>query len=196
PGADTTLNYWQNFLLGEPTFGEGGGGAANHDYRIPAFAAFAQDDWRIRPDLTLNLGLRTEWVGAAEDNLCHLGNTIPNNANTIGDAFVFPSCVSKYGFSGFSGTLNSAALNNEYATVPEPRIGFAYDVAGKHDTVIRGGYGIYSVREDIGAVDNLSFSPPFYPVSILVGETPYESLSHMYAGILPPLGSAPSAAYL
>ena len=112
PGADTTLNYFQNFLLGEPTFGEGGSGAPNHDYHIPAFAAFAQDDYRVTPNLTLNLGLRVEWVGAASDNLCHLGNTIPNNANTIGDPFVFPTCVSKYGFTGFSGTLDSAALNN------------------------------------------------------------------------------------
>jgi hypothetical protein len=166
PGGVTGLDYWQNFLLGSETFGEGGGGAGNHDYQIPAFAAFAQDDWRIRPDLTLNLGLRMEWVGAAYDNLCHLGNTIPQNANLTGDAFVYPSCVSKFGISGLRGTLNSAALNNEYARVPEPRIGFAYDVGGKHDTVIRAGYGIYSVREDIGAVDNLSFSAPIYPVLV------------------------------
>jgi hypothetical protein len=185
PGGDTTLNYFQNFLLGEPTFGEGGSGAANHDYHIPAFGAFVQDDYRIRPDLTLNLGFRTEWVGAAEDNLCHLGNTIPNNANTIGDAFVYPSCVSKYNVSGFTGTLNNAALNNEYSTVPEPRIGLAYDVAGKHSTVIRAGYGIYSVREDIGAVDNLSFSPPFYPIFV-VGNAPGQ-LGSLLSG-LPPLG--------
>jgi hypothetical protein len=190
PGADTTLNYWQNFLLGEPTFGEGAGGAANHDYHIPAFGAFAQDDYRVRPTLTLNLGLRTEWVGAAEDNLCHLGNTIPNNANTIGNAFVYPSCVSKYGISGFSGTLNSAALNNEYSTVLEPRIGLAYDVGGRHDTVIRAGYGIYSVREDIGAVDNLSFSPPFYPIFV-VGNAPGQ-FGSLLAG-LPPLGAVPTA---
>jgi hypothetical protein len=185
PGADTTLNYWQNFLLGEPTFGEGGSGAANHDYHIPAFGAFAQDDYRMRPDLTLNLGVRIEWVGAAEDNFCHLGNTIPNNANTIGNAFVYPSCVSKFNLPGLSGTLNSAALNNEFATVPEPRIGLAYDVVGKHQTVIRTGYGIYSVREDIGAVDNLSFSPPFYPIFV-VGNAPGQ-FGSLLSG-LPPLG--------
>ncbi len=160
-----SISDFQNFLTGYTFLGEAGGGAANHNYHIPAFGAFGQDDFRITQTLTLNLGLRVEWVGAAYDDLCHLGNTVLDNANTIGQPFVFPTCVSKYGFQGFSGTENSAALGNEYATVPEPRIGFAYDFAGKHNTVIRGGYGIYSVREDIGAVDNLSFTAPFYPLS-------------------------------
>jgi len=191
PGADTKLNYWQNFLLGQPTFGEGGGGADNHDYFIPAYALFAQDDWRVRQNLTLNLGVRTEFVGAAEDRLCHLGNTIPNNANLLGDPFVYPSCVKKFNFPGFTGTLNSAALNNEFSTVVEPRIGFAYDLGGKHDTVIRAGYGIYSVREDIGAVDNLSFTAPFYPLSVLPG-TP-DTMGKLLA-TLPPLGQVTQAA--
>lgn len=190
PGADTTLNYFQNFLLGEETFGEGGGGAANHKYQIPAFSAFAQDDFRLRPDLTLNLGIRVEWVGAAYDDLCHLGNDIPGNANQTGLAFVYPSCVNKFGIPGFTGTLNSAALSNEYATVPEPRIGFAYDVGGKHQTVVRGGYGIYSVREDIGAVDNLSFTAPIYPV-LVTGNAPGQ-MGGIFAGA-PPLGTVSSA---
>ncbi|HKM85874.1 MAG TPA: carboxypeptidase-like regulatory domain-containing protein [Terriglobales bacterium] len=197
PGGVTGLDYWQNFLLGAETFGEGGGGAANHDYHIPTFAAFAQDDWRITSSLTLNLGFRAEWVGAAYDNLCHLGNDIPQNANLTGVAFVYPSCVSKFNIPGLSGTLNSAALNNEYATVPEPRIGFAYDVGGKHSTVIRAGYGIYSVREDIGAVDNLSFTAPIYPV-LVTGNAPYSGPGTGMAGIFagaPPLGQV-SAAFL
>lgn len=195
PGGDSTLNYWQNFLLGETNLGEAGSGAANHDYHIPAWGAFVQDDFRATSSLTLNLGLRAEWVGAAYDKLCHLGNAVLENANTIGDAFVFPKCVSKYGFNGFTGTLNSAALNNEYATVPEPRIGFAYDFAGKHNTVVRGGYGIYSVREDIGAVDNLSFTSPFYPLTGNVAGPPppvgpgnFDNMGALLTGLLPPLG--------
>ncbi len=193
PGGDGTLNYWQNFLLGETNLGEAGSGAANHDYHIPAYAGFVQDDWRVTQSLTLNLGIRTEWVGAAYDKLCHLGNAVLDNANTIGDPFVYPKCVSKYGFPGFSGTLNSAALNNEYSRVPEPRIGFAWDVGGKHDTVIRAGYGIYSVREDIGAVDNLSFTAPFYPLTGNIANptipNSWDNLGGLLSGLLPPLGT-------
>jgi hypothetical protein len=193
------LNAFQNFLLGQPAVGEGGSGADNHDYHIPAYALFAQDDWRVTPTLTLNLGVRVELVGAAEDNLCHLGNTIPQDANApIGQPYVWPKCVDKFGLAGLTGTLNSAALNNEFATVPEPRIGFAYDVDGKHDTVIRAGYGIYSVREDIGGVDNLAFAPPFYPLAFPSGS--YASLATLYSPggvpLLPPLGSAPQAGFV
>ena len=196
PGVDSNLSGFQNFLMGQPLPAEGGSGAYNHDYHIPAFAAFAQDDWRITPTLTLNLGLRMEFVGAASDSLCHIGNSVLDLANPpTGQPYVWPKCASKFGVQGVTGTLNSAGLNNEYARVPEPRIGFAYDVGGKHDLVIRAGYGIYSVREDIGGVDNLAFAPPSYPLSLPAGS--YSSLANVLApgGVpsLPQLGSQPNS---
>jgi hypothetical protein len=176
PIADNGLVYFtppvtaptdfQTFLQGSPYFGEGGGGLGNHDYRIPSYSWFAQDDYRVRRDLTLNLGVRNEFVGAPYDILCHTGNTNPELANTTGQPYVWPKCVDKFGLSGVTGTLNSAGLNNEYATVFEPRIGFAYDLGGHHTTSIRGGYGIYSVREDLGAADNLAITPPAYPFGV------------------------------
>ena len=152
-GFDTDF---QAFLAGSPLLGEGGGGLGNHDYRIPSYAWFAQDDYRVSKTLTLNLGLRNEFIGAPYDTLCHTGNTNPELAITTGQPYVYPKCIGKFGLSGITGTLNQAGLNNEYATVWEPRIGFAYDLGGHHTTSIRGGYGIYSVREDLGAVDNLA----------------------------------------
>jgi hypothetical protein len=175
PIADNGLVYFtpptaptdfQSFLEGSPFFGEGGGGLGNHDYRIPSYSWFAQDDYRVRPDLTLNLGVRNEFDGAPYDLLCHTGNANPDLANTTGQPYVWPRCVNKFNLTGVTGTLNQAGLNNEYATVFEPRIGFAYDVGGHHSTSIRGGYGIYSVREDLGAADNLAISPPVYPFGV------------------------------
>jgi hypothetical protein len=157
---------FQSFLAGAPLFGEAGGGVGNHDYRIPAYSWFAQDDYRVSQTLTLNLGFRNEFAGAPYDELCHLGNLNPSLANTTGQPFVYPTCVSQFKLPGLSGTLNRAAVSNEFATVWEPRIGFAYDLFGHHTTTIRGGYGIYSVREDLGAVDNLSFSAPFFPIAV------------------------------
>jgi hypothetical protein len=166
--AITAPTDFQTFLQGSPLFGEGGGGLGNHDYRIPTYAWFAQDDYRVRKDLTLNLGFRDEFVGAPYDLLCHTGNTNPELAPTTGQPYVWPKCVNKFGLSGVTGSLNQAGLNNEYATVWEPRIGFAYDLGGHHTTSIRGGYGIYSVREDLGAADNLAITPPTYPFGVNV----------------------------
>jgi len=192
---------FQSFMAGSPLLGEGGGGLGNHDYRIPGFAWFAQDDYRVSKTLTLNLGFRNEFLGAPYDTLCHTGNTDPNLANTTGQPYIYPKCISKFGLTGITGTLNSAGLNNEYAKVLEPRIGFAYDVGGSHTTSIRGGYGIYSVREDLGAVDNLAIVPPTFP--FLVGFEPGpNSLTNLFASSpafpngIPPLGAAPTQTYV
>jgi hypothetical protein len=197
-GYDTDF---QSFLAGSPLLGEGGGGLGNHDYRIPGFDWFAQDDYRVRKTLTLNLGFRNEFLGAPYDTLCHTGNTNPELANTTGQPYIYPKCISQFGLSGIAGTLNQAGLDNEYARVWEPRIGFAYDVAGRHTTSIRGGYGIYSVREDLGAVDNLAIVPPTYP--FLVGFAPGpNSLANLFASSaafpngIPPLGAQPTQTYV
>jgi hypothetical protein len=201
PGATPFGSDFQSFLAGDPLVGEGGGGLGNHDYRIPAYAWFAQDNYRVSKTLTLNLGFRNEFLGAPYDLLCHTGNTNPALANTTGQPYVYPKCVNKFGLSGITGTLNQAGLNNEYATVWEPRIGFAYDLGGHHTTSIRGGYGIYSVREDLGAVDNLAISPPTFP--FLVGFAPgANSLTNLFAHSaafpngIPALGAAPTQPYV
>ena len=78
PGSD---HDFQSFMAGSPLLGEGGGGLGNHDYRIPGYSWFAQDDYRASKTLTLNLGFRNEFLGAPYDTLCHTGNTDPNLAN-------------------------------------------------------------------------------------------------------------------
>ncbi|HXJ03962.1 MAG TPA: carboxypeptidase regulatory-like domain-containing protein [Candidatus Acidoferrum sp.] len=156
---------FQNFLLGTPEFSFGGGGLSNHEYRSNNYAVFAQDDWKIRPNLTLNLGLRTEMFGAFHDDLCHIANLDPALANAGKFPFIYPSCVNKLNLAGLTGNANGTTFNNNYARNIGPRVGLAYDLFGHHNTTIRAGYGIYYVREDVGTADQLSFETPFLPVA-------------------------------
>ena len=90
PGGATDF---QKLVVGAPDFSFGGGGVFNHQYRNNNFGYFAQDDWKVRPDLTLNLGLRTELLGAFYDNLCHIGNFDPQLANSGKYPFVYGGCA-------------------------------------------------------------------------------------------------------
>jgi hypothetical protein len=168
-----------NFLSGAPAFNFGAGGVFNHKYRINNSAFFAQDDYKILSNLTLNLGLRVEINGAFHDDLCHIGNVDPDLVGKGQNPFIFPSCVNSLNVAGLTGSASSTTMKNNYATGLGPRIGLAYDVLGHHNTTIRAGYGIYYVREDMGAVDQLSFQAPFLPVVFFPGAP--GSLTNFYA---------------
>jgi len=164
------LTDFQKFLEGAPDFSFGGGGVFNHKYRTNDFAFFAQDDWKVRPDLTLNVGLRAEVLGAFYDKLCHIGNLDPDLANRGQYPFVYGGCVKGLNVPGLTPTGSDTTYKNNYATGLGPRIGFAWDVFGHHTTSLRGGFGIYYVREDVGSVDQLSFQAPFLPVAFFNGQ--------------------------
>ena len=176
---------FQNFLLGTPQFTFGGGGVYNHEYRANNYGFFAQDDWKIRRDLTLNVGLRAEIFGGFNDRACHIGNLDPALANAGQFPFVYPSCVKGLNLAGLSGNANSTTYNNNYSTTIGPRIGLAYDLFGRHTTTIRTGFGIYYVREDVGTVDQLSFQAPFLPVAF--GGSPPGCMGSIYS-TTPPAG--------
>ena len=96
---------------------------------------FVQDDWKIRPTLTLNLGLRWDIdfnsLGETDrDKACPSLTAIdPNNLNC---EFI-------------RNILGPHKGNGKYHNFG-PRVGFAWDPFGKGRTVVRGGYGIYYDR--------------------------------------------------
>jgi len=170
-----------NFVGGTPEFSFGGGGVYNHKYRQNNSAVFVQDDWKAPSNLTLNLGLRTEFLGAWTDGDCHIGNIESDLTKSGTYPFVYPSCVNKLGVSGLTGSGAGSTFRNSVSTGWGPRVGFAWDVFGHHTTTLRGGYGIYYVREDVGAVDQLSFQSPFIPI-VFFGQTPGFNMSNFFTG--------------
>ena len=171
PIPDQATSDFQNFLLGAPQFSFGGGGVYNHNYKQNNYALFVQDDWKVSRRLTLNLGLRTEIMGAWVDGDCHIGNVDSNLTKSGTNPFIYPPCVSQLGVDGLTPNGSATTFHNNFSTGIGPRLGFAYDLFGKHSTTIRGGYGIYYVREDVGAVDQLSFQTPFLPI-VFAGSAP------------------------
>jgi len=139
------------------------------------FAGYAQDDWRVTDDLTLNLGLRyearTPWVEQNDRQV---------SVDILTGTLQYPGHVPVQGVgtNGFSRGL----YKSEYGLPAlQPRIGFAYSPSAlNHKTVFRGAYTISSYLEGTGTNLRLTQNPPFTPPQTEAGN----------AAIGPSFGSA------
>jgi hypothetical protein len=109
---------------------------------ISHFAAlFAQDDWKVRPNLTLNLGIRWSFETPrheADGDTSSLVPTVPNpGASGFPGALVFGGVGP--GRDGNKGETWASTYYKDF----EPRIGFAWNPEFNRKMVIRGNYGIY-----------------------------------------------------
>jgi len=123
-----------SLLLGFPS---GGSGTLNADstYTIRHSALFLQDDWKVTPRLTLNLGLRWEYEGPYTDRFNAITNFDPDKNFSVGGVPLVGGLL----FLGQNG------IPRGYREVSkgdfQPRFGFAYRLWSK--TIVRGGYGLY-----------------------------------------------------
>lgn len=115
--ATATGNGFADLLLGFPQSATVADGTSVGDFRESQVAAYVQDDWKIRPNLTLNLGLRYDW-----DNP-------PIDKN--GKSALYDLATNK----PVPGTWDTNY--NDWG----PRFGFAWSLTNK--MVVRGGYGVY-----------------------------------------------------
>ena len=121
----------QSFLLGKPQNGIILVGDPTSVSRSHSFAGFAQDDWRVKPRLTLNLGLRYEYTGRPSERNNYIANFDPNvNPLTT-------PAITQVGGGGFPQMWKSDYTN--FA----PRVGLAWDVKGNGKTVVRAGAGVF-----------------------------------------------------
>ena len=142
-----------DFLLGLPQQTSLQFGANNYHFRGNSWDLFAQDEWRVRGSLTLNLGLRYEYVSP----LTELNNRIANldlNTDFTSAALVLPGKTGP-----FTGRVPITLVRPDRNNLA-PRLGIAWKPRPK--TVLRAGYGInYNTGAYQGIVQQLAFQPPF-----------------------------------
>ena len=125
------------FLQALPTKFQGGiaSSLTPRDFRQNIFGGYVQDDWRAKPNLTLNLGLRYEMATVPTE--IH-GKLV--NLKNIGDPL--PICGTLVtGFCSGTGSLYPNPTLHNF----EPRIGFAWDPFRNGKMAVRGGAGLFDV---------------------------------------------------
>ncbi len=123
------------------------GGSYEVGLRQSLFAGYIQDDWRFRPNLTFNIGLRYEMTTLPTDSHTVPGYTV--NGYTVATANfqeiqTLTNCTPGTTACGPVGTANP--FNNNPTTKNfEPRIGFSWDPFKDGKTAVRGGFGVFDV---------------------------------------------------
>jgi hypothetical protein len=179
-----------NFLLG---YGSGFSQASRDiipDLHFPNIEAYVQDDWKIRHNFTVNLGLRYAFFASPEDDAQLLDNFSPaayNPANApaidpVTGNFVAGQAANPGNYSNGIIVAQNACNPNAYFEPPvspygptcspyglrvnptyntfAPRIGFAWDIFGDGKTAVRGGFGVYYDRTLNGIEEQNSFANP------------------------------------
>ncbi|MBI3669017.1 MAG: TonB-dependent receptor [Acidobacteria bacterium] len=121
-----------NFLAGQPSSWNQLFGNTQRAFRTGVYGFFFQDDWKLTPTLTLNLGLRWDIQGALGEAQGRSSILDPRTPGTIGAAGSGPLGSFRVGETAVEGSLLH----------PAPRVGFAWNPRGGN-FVLRGGYGIY-----------------------------------------------------
>jgi len=127
PNGIFKFSNLQAFYANQPSRFQGGIAStlSPRNLRQTLFGGYVQDDWRLKPNLTLNLGLRYEMVTVPTETngklavLLNLSDATPH----IGDPF----------------------FQNPTTKNFEPRVGFAWDPKGNGKMAIRGGFGMFDV---------------------------------------------------
>lgn len=123
-------------------------------YETQNYSGFIMDDWKVRPNLTLNLGLRYELDTPLVDSEDRVNTFRPGQKSTV-----FPTAPVGMVFPGDAGIPRSTYQTdkNNFG----PRVGFAWDVLSNGRLSLRAGYGLY--YDTVISETTLQFltAPPF-----------------------------------
>jgi hypothetical protein len=155
-GSAVADTYWADFLFGLTSSYQLANYFVAH-LRQSMDSAYAQDDWKVSPKLTLNLGLRWEYGSPYSEWKNYISNFDP--VNQVVDT-ISPGAVAGNGIMPVTGSgVYGKTLMNPQLHDFMPRIGFAFAITP--DTVIRGGFGTgYVHYTRAGSGDILGINAP------------------------------------
>ena len=148
PSVDPLTASLADFMAGDVSSSAIAVGDPERWVKVFAFNAYAQDSWQINKKLNLNFGLRYEYFGPMSSDKKDIANFVP------GAGFVVQG-------------VNGASLYDPGKNHFAPRVGFAYQVGGKEDFVVRGSIGVF--YDQINLNPFLDFRPPLAAPSGIQG---------------------------
>ena len=174
-------------------------GKLDRQFRLNNYSSFIQDDWKVHPQLTLNLGLRWDINGAISEKDGFYTNFVNRLALAEGDpppggsltGWVVPSNFPDAVPAGVLTTANKTTLGDS-APLHNfgPRIGLAWrPLAGTDRFVVRTGYGIYYSRTTGNGFLQLILTPPYSGLTVGVNDP---NLTFQVPFIPVPLGTFPA----
>ncbi len=202
--ANFQFDDFQSFLLGNVATYTQNSRDTVPDLHYWNFEVYAQDDFKLTPQLTINLGLRYSYFPSPADVLNTLNNFDPLAFNpsaapgidpvsgnftggqipaTYVNGLIFPTgsaCAQAKAIApGVTCSPYGSHVNPDPKKNFAPRIGFAYDVFGNGMTAIRGGYGIFYDRMLNGIWEQNAFQDPPLVQTATINNTQFD---HPLAG--------------
>ena len=137
-GGNTSGNPYADMLTGRINGYNETSLARLNDEAYTTFEFFAQDSWKVNRKLTLEYGIRTSYFGPWYDRL--------NYGFAVFDYSKYNPAAPPTQYSGFDWHGQNPAIRNSGYPANNmmfwaPRFGFAYDLMGTGNTVLRGGWG-------------------------------------------------------
>lgn len=164
------FNSFTQLLRGLATEADTQFGITDKTFRSADLGWYLAYDWKARPNLTMNFGLRWDWFGWPAEKNGRIGNFDPTIADTENpiNGFLVASNVEPTGFPQIDGAVavtrkasNKHTLNGQDLNNFQPRFGFAWQPFKSNRFVVRGGYGIFFDRPSAAFINTLFSNYPF-----------------------------------
>jgi hypothetical protein len=154
-----TGNSFADFLLGDPNTAVLSSVLVG-DIRYRYYGGYANDDWKVTPKLTVNLGLRYEyWTPAYERHDLTANFIVGPNKLIYANNNVAPSTPAAYAMD-IPPDVDPRGLQQPQRNNWAPRAGLAYQIAAR--TVFRTGGGVFYGEQDAAGVSSRpEYNPPF-----------------------------------